>query len=100
LANKYIYHWIIIWNSNSKSKWHFHSIIGHIFFNSLTTIFAVVNYNMNNNIVKLSNGEFYFNNVINIISLAIFIATFFIIFKMPLDKVNSNYLQQIIFYYK
>lgn len=71
-----------------KTNGIFYSIIGHILFNSLTTIFGVVS-NMNHNIVKLANSTFYFNNVINIISIAIFIATFFIIFKMPLDKVNS-----------
>lgn len=72
-----------------KTNGIFCSIIGHILFNSLTTIFAIVSYNVNNNIIKLSNGAFYFNNVINIISIAIFVATFFIILKMPLYKVKS-----------
>lgn len=70
-----------------KTNGIFYSIIGHILFNSLTTIFGVIS-NANNNIVKLANGSFHFNNVINIISIAIFIATFFIIFKVPLNKVN------------
>lgn len=73
-----------------KTNGIFYSIIGHILFNSLTTILGIVSYyNMNNNIVKLSNGTFYFNNMIYIISIVIFIGTFFIIFKMPLNKVKS-----------
>lgn len=67
----------------------FYSVIGHILFNSLTTIFAIVSYNMNSDIIKLSNGAFYFNNAIYIISIALFIGTLFIILKMPLNKVKS-----------
>lgn len=65
----------------------FCSIIGHILFNSLTTIIAIIS-SISSNIVQLNNGQFYFNTIINIVGIVIFIVTFFILLRIPLDKLQ------------
>ncbi|UZP03899.1 CPBP family intramembrane metalloprotease [Clostridium botulinum] len=74
-----------------KTNTIFYTIIGHILFNLLTTIFGIVS--DHSNIINIINRTFHFNIVINIASIIIFIITCFILLKFQLNKKHIPYIK-------